>query len=207
VALESDPALLAAFRRGEPHALTHVYRLYAPRVLRYLASGFRADGARDARGHVPGGLDVDAAHQETFLRAFRPACRAAYDGVRPYEGLLIAVARTTAIDVLRSAGAVARHAVPLEEARETLHAPAPEAHGPEAQALARELQRQVQGALAVLPLLQRELARLRFMEGLSQVAAAEALGLTRGELRVQESRVRVQLTARFAQGPHAHGRG
>ncbi|WP_395853784.1 hypothetical protein [Cystobacter fuscus] len=31
-----------------------------------------------------GALDLDAAHQETFVRTFRPALRQADDGARPY---------------------------------------------------------------------------------------------------------------------------
>jgi RNA polymerase sigma-70 factor (ECF subfamily) len=119
--------------------------------------------------------------------------RQAYDGVRPYLGFLLMLARSTAVDLLRASGRIAREAVPLDDAPELAQAPTEE-HGPEEQALQAEVRVLVRQFLEGLPEEARALARLRFMEGLSQEAAAARLHLTRGEVRVRERRLRTQFT-------------
>lgn len=189
----NDRSVLEAFRRGDASVLTQVYRAYSPEVLRYLSRRFvvGAHGSARAVGLTP--LDLDAAHQETFMRAFRPNMRNAYDGVRPYLGFLLTVARSAAIDLMRASGRIAREAVPLEDAPELQHAAAEE-QSPEQEALAAELRGLVRQFLEALPEESRALARLRFMEGLSQERVAEQLLLTRGEVRVREQRLRARFT-------------
>lgn len=189
----TDRSFLEAFRRGEPTVLTQVYRIYSPEVLRYLSRRFpvRSVGASSAVGL--NALDLDAAHQETFVRAFRPQLRQAYDGVRPYLAFLLTVARSAAIDLLRASGRIAREAVPIEEAAEVQQL-ATEERDPEQETLDTEVRTLVRRFLDGLPEAARALARLRFMEGLSQEVTAERLGLTRGELRVRERHLRMQFT-------------
>jgi RNA polymerase sigma-70 factor (ECF subfamily) len=189
----SDRAMLQAFREGDRATLTRVYRAYSPEVVRYLARRFTVRSASGSERLSLGALDLDAAHQETFVRAFRPAMRQAYDGVRPYLGFLLTLARSAAFDLLRASGRVAREAVSLEEAPELVHVPTGE-RGPEEQALEAEVRALVRQCLEGLPEEARALARLRFMEGLSQEVAAERLQLTRGEVRVRERRLRTQFT-------------
>ena len=184
-----DRALLAAFRRGDRAALTRVYRAYSPRVLNYLSRGFRvrADGATGSARVGP--LDLDAAHQETFIRAFSDHVRHAYDGLRPYEGFLLAIARSAAVDTLRASGKLARSSVPLDEAPE-LQSLAAEHVSPEDSALEAELRALVGGFLARLSPEERRFADLRFVDCLSQEVAGAALGLSRQEARTREARLK-----------------
>ncbi|OJT26222.1 RNA polymerase subunit sigma [Archangium sp. Cb G35] len=189
----NDRATLEAFRRGEPSVLTQVYRTYSPEVERYLSRRFLVRSQAGTRPVSLTPLDLDSAHQETFVRAFRPSMRLAYDGVRPYLGFLLTIANSTAIDLMRASGRVARESISLDEAPHLQQVPG-ETPGPEEQAMEAEVRRLVRHFLEGLPEQERDLARLRFMEGLSQEAAAERLGLTRAELRVRERRLRVQFT-------------
>jgi len=189
----SDRAVLQAFREGDRATLTRVYRAYSPEVVRYLARRFSVRSGSGVDSVSLGALDLDAAHQETFVRAFRPAMRQAYDGVRPYLGFLLTIARSTAVDLLRASGRVAREAVRLDESSGV--AQLPEAGpDPEERVLESEVRVLVRQFLDGLPEEGRALARLRFMEGLSQEVAAAQLQLTRGEVRVRERHLRTRFT-------------
>lgn len=206
----SNRAELQAFREGHRATLARVYRAYSPEVVRYLARRFTVRSSSEVASITLGALDLDSAHQETFVRAFRPAMRQAYDGVRPYLGFLLTVARSTAFDLLRASGRVAREAVQLDEAPELGRLPTDDGT-PEQHALEAEVRALVRQFLDGLPAQSQELARLRFMEGLSQEAAAGQLQLTRGELRVRERHLRTQFTEHLrargwleaAPSPHA----
>ncbi|NRD45772.1 RNA polymerase sigma factor [Corallococcus sp. CA041A] len=189
----TERSVLEAFRRGDTAVLTQVYRTYSPEVLRYLSRRFSVHSETGTRSIALTPLDLDAAHQETFVRAFRPHMRQAYDGVRPYLGFLLTVARSTAIDLMRASGRVAREAIPLDDAPELTHAPT-ESKSPEEEALGAEVRSIVRRFLEALPAEGRALAQLRFMDGLSQESAADQLKLTRGEVRVRERRLRLQFT-------------
>jgi RNA polymerase sigma-70 factor (ECF subfamily) len=119
--------------------------------------------------------------------------RQAYDGLRPYLGFLLTVARSTAIDLMRAAGRITRESVPIEDLPE-LQQLASEALNPEQETLDDEVRMLVRRFLEGLSEEARVLARLRFMDGLSQEGAAERLGLTRGEMRVRERHLRTQFT-------------
>jgi RNA polymerase sigma-70 factor (ECF subfamily) len=187
--LPGDRALLDAFRRGERSALTRVYRAYSPRVLSYLSRGFRVRSESGAGSARVGPLDLDAAHQETFVRAFSERVRQAYDGLRPYEGFLLAIARSAAVDTLRAAGKLSRNAVSLEDAPE-LQSLAAEHASPEDSALEAETRALVTGFLSRLSPDERRFADLRFVERMSQEQAGAALGLSRQEARTRETRLK-----------------
>ena len=181
--------MLDAFRRGESAALTQVYRAYSGAVARYLARSFGVRGAGSGAGRVRlSALDLEDAHQETFVRAFSDRLRQGYDGLRPYEGFLCVIARSTAIDVLRSKGKVAHGAVAIEDEGSAMMGV--ETHSPEEQSLEAELKRVVRVFLDTLDPQLRRLAELRFADGQPQETCAEQLGLTRSEVRTREKRVR-----------------
>ncbi|HZH04741.1 MAG TPA: sigma-70 family RNA polymerase sigma factor [Myxococcaceae bacterium] len=188
--LPEDAAVLRAFRQGEPGALTRVYREYSPLVVRYLARGFYTRAGSTVSPARVGPLDLDAAHQETFLRAFSPRVRNAYDGIRPYEAFLFAVARSAAVDVLRAAGKLSRHTVAWDEAGSAVDALAEDGFTPEEGALSGEIRVLVRTFLDARTQEERSLAELRFVQGLSQASAGAALGLTRQEVRTLEGRLR-----------------
>lgn len=189
--LREDPLLLEAFRRGEPAALARVYQAYSTHVARFLSRTYVARG--------PGGLarvgplDLEAAHQETFIRAFREQARRAYDGIRPYALWLNALARQAAVDVLRAAGRIAREAVPLDDTplAERL---ASTTLSPEDRALEAETRELVRRFLSGLDEPSRRLVDLRFVQGLSQERAGTLLGLSRQEMRTREAKLRRTMT-------------
>ncbi|MGQ0506820.1 MAG: RNA polymerase sigma factor [Myxococcaceae bacterium] len=188
--LQGDRQLLDAYRRGEVRALEKVYRTYSADVARYLAKGFALKGDDRMERTCLSSTDLQAVHQETFVRAFRPAVRLTYDGLRPFKAYLLSIARSAAVDVFRSAGKVAREWVSLDDAPNAASLPE-DALDPEASALQQEVRRLVSEFLGARPSEEQRLAQLRFVEGQSQDATAEALGLTRGEVRVREKRLKL----------------
>lgn len=96
--------LLDRFKRGERRALEEVYRHYAPDVAAFLQRGFTfTSGGRTLRfsGYAQP-FDLDNALQETFVRAFKESARLAYDGLHPYKGYLLAIARNLVLDEFRN---------------------------------------------------------------------------------------------------------
>ncbi|MGC4120834.1 MAG: sigma-70 family RNA polymerase sigma factor [Myxococcales bacterium] len=196
--LSQDRELREAFRRGEPAALERVYLAYAPEVGAYVANAFpaRATSSRHLAGDSRGGLaplDLDSVVQEVFLRAFKPDNRMAYDGIRPFKGLLFSMAKAAAIDWMRAQGKLARESVPLQAAPEveTLRV---EDRSPEEKALESELRAVVAEFVQACDEGDRGIVEARFVEGLSQEQAAQKLGLSRGEVRWREKRIKKAFT-------------
>jgi RNA polymerase sigma-70 factor, ECF subfamily len=188
--LEEDGALLAAFRRGDEVALRTVYETYSREVARFLSSGCGrafAAGGTSSRALAP--LDLQAAHQETFVRAFRPQTRMAYDGLRPFRAYLFAIARSTLINLLRAQGRIARSSMALEDAPD-VEAIASEDVSPEEAALETERRTLVHAFLRSLSAHEQAFATRRFADGLSQDDTAHVLGLSRGEVRVRERKLK-----------------
>jgi RNA polymerase sigma-70 factor (ECF subfamily) len=96
--------LLRRFKAGERRALEEVYRHYAPAVAAFLGHGFTFT-SRDRTMRFSGyrqPFDLDNALQETFARAFQESARLAYDGLHPYKGYLLAIARNLVLDEFRN---------------------------------------------------------------------------------------------------------
>jgi len=191
-----DRRVLESFRRGEPETLDRIYRTFSQDVARFLtrSTGNSKHGRGSRSGLLP--HDLQAAHQETFIRAFRPAARASYDGISPYLGYLLAIARTTAVDLFRSNRF--HDWVPLDAVPEVFEQRS-ESPDPEQAALVSEVQSLVQRFLESLPHLERRLVALRFIDGLSQHAVAETLGLSRSEVRTREDRLRSAIASYLLQ--------
>jgi RNA polymerase sigma-70 factor (ECF subfamily) len=185
--LEQDAVLLEAFRRGEPAALTRVYQTYSAHVARFLSRTYVGRGPTGLARVGP--LDLEAAHQETFVRAFREQARRDYDGARPFEAWLNALARQAAVDVLRAAGRMAREAVPMDDTP-LVERLATDSPSPEDRTLEAETRALVRRFLEGLDELGRHFADLRFVQGLSQERTGAALGLSRQEARTREAKLR-----------------
>lgn len=189
--LERDRQLLDDFRRGDRAALSVVYRLYVEEVVRALRRGtiVRVDGhpTRVGAGLPEGDLEVLV--QNTFVRAFSPSARAAYDGLRPFGGYVVTIARNLLIDEARARNRDRRveavadiDAVGVEPERdptERLHA----------EQLARALSELRRG----LPPLEQDLFRLRYDEEMSQQEAAKRLGLSLITVRRKDVQLREHL--------------
>jgi RNA polymerase sigma-70 factor (ECF subfamily) len=181
-----DEALIASLRRGEREAFDAAYARYRARIFGYLA---RLCGRRE--------LAEDLV-QETFLRLVRFAPRLADD--TRLDVWLYTVARNLYLSHLRwalvdadrnlSAGRLA-----LDEAHEP---------SPFDMTLASELERNVERALASLPLTYRDPLVLLVVERVSADDAARILEVSADTLRQRLSRGR-KLLADAMQTPTARG--
>lgn len=188
--------LLRGFRAGERDALAEVYRRHAEEVALYLRRGFSFRAGADVHRFVGhgGASDLHDTLQETFRRAFEPAARARYDGLRPYAPYLKAIARNLVLQGFRRQQARFPRlgeldGLDLEEIEDDGPAPL----DPEHELQARQVQQVVRAFLALLTADERELLRLRFSEGLSQRDVADRLGLGRQLVRTREARLRERL--------------
>ena len=189
--------LLRGFKAGERSALTQVYRMHAEDIALLLRRGFSFDsgGQRHRFIGYGSGFELQDVLHETFRRAFEPKARASYDGIRPYGAYISTIARNLVLRSFRarerlfplSSDAGAR---PLrgQAATELDPRPSPEREVHDAQV--REL---VGRFLAQLDSGERRLVELRYVEGLSQRDAAEALGLGRQRIRTKEKALRRKL--------------
>ncbi|MBK6686821.1 MAG: sigma-70 family RNA polymerase sigma factor [Deltaproteobacteria bacterium] len=184
--LLGDRSLLDAFRRGDAQALTKIYYHHVDDVARLVRRGFVLDAQGGARVFGAPNADVERELvQETFLRAFSPAGRRAFDGLRPYRPYLLRIAKNLLIDRHRRR----RPEVSLENW--------PEGAALDAAPLGPELEQSMDDRklfevtkvyLQALPAEEREIVRLRFEEGLSQDVVSAQLGVTRRRVRsVEES--------------------
>jgi RNA polymerase sigma-70 factor (ECF subfamily) len=187
--LREDPALLDAFRRGERDALARVYWAYIERVERVVRYGY-AVAARGVRVPGAGRQEIVDLVQEAFARAFAPGARAAYDGDRDYGAYLATIARHVLVDWARKRGReVTVDAVP----------DSPDEAAPEAEPWADPAtMKVVEEYLASIDEPLRSVHRERYERGLSQEAAARALGLSRQQLRTREARLREGLARALA---------
>lgn len=187
--LETDRALLDGYRRGDRKTLNAMYLWFSPRVLRSLSAGFRVKVSGSVgQAHV-GPLDLDAAHQETFIRAFGETARRNYDGLTPFEPYLLAIARSAAVDVLRAQGKLNREAVPLDDLHDH-EAPADPQVSPEQLLLRAEAEELVKSFLGTLSEDDLRFATARFVDGLSQEKAGSLCGLSRQEARTREAKLK-----------------
>jgi RNA polymerase sigma factor (sigma-70 family) len=179
--LENNRPLLDAFRRGEEWALRTVYREYAPRVARYAKWNFEMS-------HV----DVSETTQLTFIRVFSEPARLSYDGVRPYLNFILRAAHNVAVNELKKAWR--RHETLPEAADDAwLEALSPAAEDDaETRAFRAERQALLGKLTQVLDPLERSVLEKRFIEEMTQEAAAEALGLTRQRVRTIERDIRAK---------------
>ena len=198
--------LLRGFKAGEREALTQVYRMHAQDVglLLRRGFGFSSSGQRHRFVGFGSGFELQDMLHETFRRAFEPRARAAYDGIRPYGPYVTTIARNL---VLRSFRARER-LFPLADGELPAasadlladHAgPSPEREIHDAQV--REL---VARFLATASDDERQLIELRFVDGLSQRDAAEAMKIGRQRLRTKERQLRRKLLAYLREHGEAH---
>jgi RNA polymerase sigma factor (sigma-70 family) len=183
----SQCGLICEFRKGTPEALEAVYREYIRKVERLLRVGFEIR----SRGLRVGGVgsqqsDLADLVQEVFMRAFSSKGRLAYDGRRDYGPYLFAIARNALIDWARKKGR--EIPVPSADLETTFEATAiVEERPPWADRVTMQI---VEEYIGSLPPDLREVHRLRHAEGLSQVQAADRMGIGRQTLRTLEGRLR-----------------
>jgi len=190
------PELLPRFRSGERSALAEVYDAYVERVGELIKRGCYTAGAS---GRIEGGLFIspqdvlDVVH-DVFVKAFSPASRQGYDGVREYGPYLVMIARNTMVDWVRRR----RPTTPVDAQWFTELAspdPRPDEMAPWS---APQTMAILERYLAGLPDDLRRLHGLRYEQALSQEAAAVEMGISRQNLRTLEERLRRGLAQEIA---------
>ena len=178
VGSERDEAALAArFRDCDPDAVTEIYRRYAGSM--YALS----------RWMLRDGTQAADAVQQAFLRAWRSA--GAFDPSRRLSPWLFQITRRVCLDMIR------------RERRRPLQAELPDdiAVGSEddAEAVERSWTRwEVRRAIDELPTREREVARLAYVEGLSNREIAARLGVPIGTVKSRTARTQARLCGTLA---------
>jgi RNA polymerase sigma factor (sigma-70 family) len=185
---ENKRDLLDGFRRGDRSALAAVYEHYVDDVARLVRIGFTVTTA-EGPVRVSGAVDVDAEHevlQETFVKAFSPAARLGYDGLRPYRPYLMRIAQNVMIDRFRRTRrepvSAIEDVIDESDGRAAASDPGDSLHWRQLSAHAAEF-------VASLDEEARRFVALRFEDDLSQDAVAERLGVSRRRVRTLEERV------------------
>jgi RNA polymerase sigma factor (sigma-70 family) len=172
-----DVELAEAFRRGEAAALERVYREHIASVealvRRVLNRASRFSGSNLA--------DLV---QEVFMKAFSPSARLSYDGTRDYAPYLHGVAKNVVIDWLRRTGREVPEGLVWERV-----AAASAVDGVEEQLFPVELVQAASDYVRGLSPELRDVHEHRFVAAEPQNAAAEALGISRQNLRTLEGKL------------------
>ncbi|MFC1610790.1 RNA polymerase sigma factor [Myxococcota bacterium] len=187
--LREDRALLEAFRAGDAHALEKVYWHYVDTITDVVRRGVVLSRGGQVSG-VPAHEVADLV-QDTFVRAFAPRARTAYDGLRDYRPYLLTICRNLLVDWARKQGREIPEDHSLEEPASPNGEPEPWAD-PAIMAI-------VDAYVATLEPPLSEVYEQRFRQGKSQAAAAGALKLGRQRLRTFEKQIRQGLFASLSQ--------
>lgn len=181
-----ERVLLQRFRDGETEALGEVYRKHAGPLTRMLrAAAFRGQSFASLRS----AMELENAIVEVFTRAFEPRARQVYDGQRPYEQFLMGIARNYLLELARNR----EHPAGLEVSDEldaALSLAQADVHEALEDREVNELMRRFRGELGGE---EGRLFDLRYVEGLTQNAAADRLGQTRIQLRRREHKLRLRV--------------
>jgi RNA polymerase sigma-70 factor, ECF subfamily len=190
--LRSDRALLDAFRRGDPAALSKVYWEYVDAVAAVARHGFIVDASGRVRGE-PAPADQRDVVQEVFARAFSDKARRAYDGINPYRPYLLRICKNLMIDRARARSRVValeeqdRSGRPIDEwlADDTL----PDEPNLDTDPEWRALVALTESFVRTLDDEARQFVKLRYEEQKSQYEVADLMKVTRRRVRTLEARV------------------
>jgi len=158
----SDAALVGAWQAGDERAATTLVKRHAGALGRFL---YGAGAPPDA---------VEDLVQETFIRAFRGLD--SWRGEASFRSWLFRIGSNLRKDHFRRERG--RQVVQLEDTD------LPSTADPQGEAEASETGRRIEGGLATLPRLQREVFLLRAQQGMEYEEIALALGTTAGAARV-----------------------
>lgn len=186
-AFEGNRDLLERFRRGERSALEQVYWAYVTRVDRLVRRLLHFHGGT----RLVAAANVEDLVQDSFTRAFGPAARQAYDGLRDYGPYLLAIVRNIVADMLRlRQREVLAGTAEIEAwlALEDVAAAEDPSSWIDPMTLAR-----VREYLSRLPFDLQSVHHRRYVLDEAQDVAADALGLSRQRLRTLEKKLRLGL--------------
>lgn len=183
MSLTDDPALITRARGGDRKA----FELLVAQHTRYAGAV-----AMGVVGDYHMALDVI---QEAFIKVFHGLDQ--LEDPARFRPWLRNVVRTTGLDAMRRRKVAGRSGQALpgeEEGTQPLPAPAVR---PEEVAEREELREQIREEIGSLPESQREVVYLKYIEGLSYEAIAEATGLTQGTIESRLFRARASLRQRL----------
>jgi RNA polymerase sigma-70 factor (ECF subfamily) len=135
--------------------------------------------------------DAEEAAQETFVRIYRRL--GTYDQAHKFSSWVLAIASHYCVDRLRRR----RVTVPLDDVQ-VPEPPAAAREAPEARALAREKEREIQRLLAELPESYRLVLVLRYWHDLSYEEMARTLGTSESAVKARLHRARAAMAQHMA---------
>ena len=178
---QDSPALLRPFRAGDRTACERVYWFYVGSVETIAWAAVTRDAGSPHRSQARRAEVADLV-QEVFFKAFGERARLGYDGLRPYAPYLYAIARNVLVDWARARG----REIPTEDG--DLEAALHDVHEPGAHPYATpDRVKVVERFIRSLPDDLRAIHEKRYVAGLSQRDAADALGLSRQTVRTLEA--------------------
>jgi len=191
--------LLDSFRRGEGWAIERVYREYVGQVVGLLRKGFSfmSGGQVMSFSGFSDAWELECAVQDSFIQAFSPAARQAYDGVQPFGPYLMTIARNRVISTLRSESREQRRRTALAAEGQPV---GPES--PERQAMRRELEQVVARFRDTLPPKLLLFFDTRYAEDRNLMETARRLGLSRMKARIRDQKVRQRFVSYLRKQGH-----
>ncbi len=181
-----ERAIVDAARAGDEAALAELYKLYFPRVYRYIL----------ARMGNP--YDAEDLTEEVFLRVLDAIERFQWREA-PFSAWLFRIAHNAVISQRRKEGARGRSS-PLLEALPV------DSQGPEEMVENRLALNEIMKAAETLPEAQRRVIGLRFAAGLTVAETARAMGKGEGNVKVIQHKAIAKLREIFVQRPAVHGK-
>ncbi len=182
----SERAVVDAAKAGDEAALSELYKLYFPRVYRYIL----------ARMGNP--YDAEDLTEEVFLRVLDAIERFQWREA-PFSAWLFRIAHNAVISQRRKEGARGRSS-PLLEALPV------DSQGPEEMVENRLAVNEIMKEAEKLPEAQRRVIGLRFAAGLTVAETARAMGKGEGNVKVIQHKAVAKLREIFAQRPAVHGK-
>lgn len=176
-----DPDLWARFQEGEEAAFRTVLQRFSPRILAFLRS--RAEDEDQVQDLL----------QETWIRAFAHRARCA--APEAFSAWTLSIARNVARDHFRSEEA--RRERESGDSRSVVPGSFSAGSRPDADLESQEARTEITRALLSLPDLQRDVAVLRLLEGLSTRETAERLGCAEGTVKASLHRALGKLKSRL----------
>jgi len=173
-----DTARVIQAQHGSEEAFTELVETYQSHVYNLC---YRMLGEPEA---------AEDAAQETFLRAFQHLHR--YDPRRPFATWLLSIAAHYCIDRIRRRK-FSFISLDQEEEHDAPELPDAEAAKPEDEAVRREQQEQMQGAIRKLDSVDRAAIVLRYWHDCSEAEIAETLNLTVSAVKSRLHRARREL--------------
>jgi RNA polymerase sigma-70 factor (ECF subfamily) len=184
---QGERAIVDAARAGDESALAELYKLYLPRVYRYIL----------ARMGNP--YDAEDLTEEVFLRILDAIERFQWREA-PFSAWLFRIAHNAVVSQRRKEGARGRSS-PLSEALPV------NSQGPEELVENRLALNEIMRAAETLPEAQRRVISLRFAAGLSVAETARAMSKGEGNVKVIQHKAIAKLREMLRQRPKVYGKG